>query len=121
MITSSNQLIVVLTTFANIEDAGRVAHSLVGEGLCACVNLVPQLRSIYKWQGEIVTNSEILGIIKTTAAAQESLTTRLRELHTYEVPEIVVIAADAVGEGYLRWVLDEVGPPTTAADPPPSG
>lgn len=121
MIASSNQLIVVITTFPNIEDAGRVAHSLVGEGLCACVNLVPQLRSIYKWKGEIVTNAEVLGIIKTTAAAHDALTARLRELHGYEVPEIVSIAADAVNEGYLRWVMEEVGPPTTAADPPPSG
>ena len=97
-------LLVVLSTFPDAAVARTAAATLVGETLAACVNIVPGVESIYRWQGKMETSQEVLAVIKTTAARYPALEKRLKELHPYEVPEIVALPASAVAESYLAWV-----------------
>jgi periplasmic divalent cation tolerance protein len=108
--TSSGELLLVFCTFPNADDAGLTAHALVGEDLAACVNMVRDIRSIYRWNGEIVNSSEVLCIIKTQRARHAELLKRLAELHPYDVPEMVTVAPRDVNDPYLRWVLQETDP-----------
>ncbi len=110
MAPTADSLLVILCTFPNIDAAGEAAHALVRERLCACVNILPPMRSIYPWQGEIENTSEILCILKTTAARFPQLEARLRELHTYDVPEIIALRAESVSQSYLAWALQETSP-----------
>jgi len=103
-------LVIVLCTFPKPEDLGEIAFTLVAENLCACVNILHESLSIYRWKGEIVTNKEVLCLIKTTRARHAELVARLAELHPYDVPEIVTLPTSAVNEPYLRWVKDETAP-----------
>ena len=105
-----SELLVVLSTFPSAEAAGEVAFVLVAEGLCACVNILPHMRSIYQWQGEVANNAECLCLIKTTAERFPQLKERLAELHGYEVPEIVALRAAEVSQSYLDWVVAETDP-----------
>lgn len=107
---TTDSLLVILCTFPNVDAAGEVAHTLVREHLCACVNILPPMRSIYQWQGEIENASEILCILKTTAARFPQFEARLRELHSYEVPEIIALRAEAVNDSYLLWAVQETTP-----------
>ena len=106
----ASDLVIVLCTFPKPEDLGEIAFTLVGENLCACVNILHESLSIYRWKGEIVTNKEVLCLIKTTRARHAELVARLAELHPYDVPEIVTLPTSAVNEPYLRWVRDETAP-----------
>jgi len=101
-------MLVVLTTFASREKAEEVAWSLVQEELAACVNVLPGVQSIYRWKGEVETESEVACLIKTTEAAWERLRARLVELHPYEVPEVVALPASSVHAPYLEWVTSSV-------------
>jgi periplasmic divalent cation tolerance protein len=104
---ASGELLLVLCTFPNSEDAAGAAERLVSEGLVACVNLLRDVRSIYFWAGEIVNATEVLCLLKTRADRFDELAARLRELHPYEVPEIVAVKPSAVNEPYLNWVISE--------------
>ena len=100
---------IVLST-APPEVAPELARALVEERLAACVNIVPAVRSIYQWQGELCDDAEALLVAKTSAARVPALTERLVELHPYDVPEIIAVAL-APGEGnaaYLEWVAEGV-------------
>lgn len=99
---------VVLSTCGSPEEARRIAHELVSRHLAACVNIVPQMESVYRWQGEVETASEWLLIIKTTAAAFESLQDALCELHSYEVPECIALAVEDGSAAYLDWIGESV-------------
>lgn len=114
---SGNDLVVVLCTFPKPEDIGEIAFTLIGANLCACVNVLSESLSIYRWRGEIVTNKEVLCLIKTTRARHAELVARLSELHPYEVPEIVTLPTWAVNEPYLRWVQDETDPHRSSTGP----
>lgn len=114
---SVSDLVIVLCTFPKPEDLGEIAFTLVAENLCACVNILHESLSIYRWKGEIVTNKEVLCLIKTTRARHAELVARLSELHPYDVPEIVTLPTSAVNEPYLRWVKDETAP----REPSPAG
>ncbi len=94
----------VLSTFPNADKAAEVARTLVEEALCACVNLVPAVRSIYRWQGEVSDDSEVLALIKTTSERFPPLADRLRSLHPYEVPEIIALDVVDGAASYLAWV-----------------
>ena len=96
----------VLTTCGSIEEARSIAHTLVVRQLAACVNIVPQIESIYRWQGKVETASEWLLIIKTTEAAFGRLRDVLTELHSYELPECVEIEVKDGGVAYLQWIGD---------------
>jgi periplasmic divalent cation tolerance protein len=84
--------------------AQAIAETLVGERLAACANLVPGIRSIYRWEGQIQRDSEVLLLIKTAAGRVPALTDRLRGLHPYEVPEIISVPITEGLPDYLSWI-----------------
>lgn len=98
---------VVLSTFPNADVASRVARTLVEERLCACVNLVPAIRSIYVWDGKVCDEAEVLAVLKTTTDRGAALKARLLALHPYDVPEVLELDATA-SEHYLAWVTSSV-------------
>jgi periplasmic divalent cation tolerance protein len=100
----STDAVVVLCTFGNSRDAEEVGRTLVVEGLAACVNVLPEVKSIYRWEGEIKDDTEALALIKTTAQRFEQLRARLDELHPYQVPEIIALPVAAGHEPYLAWL-----------------
>ena len=102
---------VVLVTAPSEEVATTLARALVEEGLAACVNVVPRVRSIYRWQGEVRDDAESLMIIKTTTPRVPSLTARVTELHPYEVPEVLALEVGSGLPGYLDWVRAETSDP----------
>jgi periplasmic divalent cation tolerance protein len=102
------QVFVVLSTFPNPDKAAEIARVLVDERLAACVNLVPTVRSIYRWQGAVSDDTETLAVIKTTRDRYDALAARLRELHPYEVPEMLAFDVAAGHAAYLSWVSEQV-------------
>ncbi len=94
----------VLVTVPTTADGERIGRTLVEERLAACVNVVPGLRSIYRWQGAVETADEALLLVKTTAAAFEALATRVRSLHPYTLPEVIALPLAAGLAAYLAWV-----------------
>lgn len=101
-------VVVVFSTFPNPDKAAEVARILVDERLCACVNLVPAVRSIYRWQDAIHDEAETLAVIKTTAERVAALQARLVELHPYDVPEAIVLPVAGGHAPYLAWVTGEI-------------
>lgn len=99
---------VALSTCPDEPTAKAIAETLVKEGLAACVNRVPGVRSTYFWDGRLQDDAEILLIIKTAAARLEELTSRLAALHPYDVPETVALRVIGGNEAYLRWVREGV-------------
>jgi periplasmic divalent cation tolerance protein len=95
---------VVLVTCPTADVAAGLARTLVEEGLAACGNVVPGVRSIYRWQGRVVDEPEVLLVLKTTTGRFEALRTRVVALHPYEVPEVLGLAVDAGHAPYLTWV-----------------
>lgn len=94
----------VLSTCPDLETAEDIAHVLVEEGLAACVNIAPGLRSIYRWAGEIHIDSECLLIIKSRSAHYARLEARLVALHPYELPEVIAVPITTGFGKYLAWV-----------------
>jgi periplasmic divalent cation tolerance protein len=84
--------------------AGSLARTLVEEGLAACVNVVPGVRSIYQWNGQLQEDEEVLCLIKTRAALFERARDRILSIHPYEVPEILAFAVDDGSPAYLEWL-----------------
>ncbi|MBW2242781.1 MAG: divalent-cation tolerance protein CutA [Deltaproteobacteria bacterium] len=97
----------VLVTAPNGEVAAQLGRTLVEERLAACVNVVPGLRSIYRWEGEIQDDAEVLLMVKTRADRLDSLTRRVQELHPYDVPEILALPIAGGSQAYLAWVRSE--------------
>lgn len=93
-----------LSTVAGAEDAERIARALVEGGLAACVNVIPQVISIYRWKGSVEREDERLLVIKTTRDRFEALRQALVELHPYEVPELIALPIQAGHEPYLAWL-----------------
>src|SRR6202142_1083267 len=98
----------VLTTCGSVEEARSIAHALVERQLAACVNIVPQIESVYRWQGEVETEAEWLLIIKTTLAAFDRVREALSELHSYELPECIEIGIEDGRAAYLEWIGESV-------------
>ena len=99
---------IVLTTAGSPEEARKIAQALVERRLAACVNIVPQIESVYRWQGKVESATEWLLIIKTQAAAFERVRDAIRELHSYELPECVMLEITAGSEQYLNWIAANV-------------
>jgi periplasmic divalent cation tolerance protein len=97
---------IVLTTCPDQACAERIAKVLVEEGLAACVNILPPMRSVYKWQGKIESESEQLLLIKSTNQAFPAIRARILELHPYELPEIVAVPIADGLDRYLNWLQD---------------
>src|ERR1700704_4116696 len=98
----------VLTTCGSPEEARRIAQELVERRLAACVNIVPQIESVYRWKGEVESATEWLLIVKTTADAFERLRDALHKLHSYELPECIEIAIEDGSVQYLSWISESV-------------
>ena len=102
--------IVVLTTADSRELAKKIAVSLVESGAAACVNLMEGIRSIYRWQGELCEEDEFLLLIKSTKDCFETIRSMIRELHSYDVPEVVALSLSGGDPDYLRWLGEQVSP-----------
>lgn len=99
--------LVVLVTTPTAEKAAEIARAVVGERLAACGNVVPGLRSIYRWQGQVQDDAEVLLLLKTTRARFEALRDRVLALHPYEVPEVIAVGVEAGSAAYLAWIARE--------------
>ena len=102
----SDNAIVVFMTAANGEEATRLAEMLVGAHLAGCVQILPEMESVYRWQGKIERQAEILLIAKTTREKFDELESEVRALHSYDTPEIVAVPIVSGSAPYLEW-LDE--------------
>ena len=102
------EVLVVLCTCPDAATARKLAGGLVERGLTACVNILPKIRSIYRWQGELQDDSEALMVIKTTRLAYAELESWLLEHHPYDVPEVLALPVQTGSTGYLDWVLNEI-------------
>ena len=100
----SEDAIVVFLTAANGEEATRLADMLVGAHLAACVQILPEMESVYRWQGKIERSSEVLLIVKTTSAKFDDLEREVRALHSYDTPEIVAVPILTGSAPYLEWL-----------------
>jgi periplasmic divalent cation tolerance protein len=101
-----NDCVLVWTTIATTSDWRAMASILVAERLAACVNVLPDMESIYRWQGEVEIGRERQLVIKTTAARIQALRTRVHELHDYELPEFIVTPIAGGAEPYLNWIRE---------------
>jgi periplasmic divalent cation tolerance protein len=99
--------IVVLTTVSNDDEAVKLVNALLERRLIACGTLVPGARSIYRWQGKISDEREVLLLLKTRSARVEPLQAAFKELHPYKVPELLVLSVDTGLEKYLEWINGE--------------
>jgi len=104
----AEESILVLSTFPDAETARRVGRTVIEEKLAACVNILPQIESIYRWKEKIETSSEVLALLKSTTWKYQLLEARILELHPYEVPEIISIRIDSGNLEYLRWIEQSV-------------
>ena len=101
---------VVLVTAPTADVGERLVRALVDERLIACGNIVPGVVSVYRWQGAVERDAEVLLVLKTTEAAVPKLLERVPELHPYDVPEVLVLAVEKGFESYLAWVNAETEP-----------
>jgi len=99
---------IVLSTAGSQEEARKIAEALVEQRLAACVNIVPGMDSVYRWQGRVETAAEWLLVMKTTAAVFPSLREALRKLHSYDVPECLMLAVEDGDDAYLAWIGESV-------------
>jgi len=103
---STSQFIVVLITAPSKDVGSRMATLLVEERLAACVNIVPGVHSVYRWEGKVQNEEEVLLLVKSARDGFDALTRRVQEIHPYDVPEIVAIAPQAMSSSYRRFLED---------------
>ncbi len=99
---------IVLSTAGSEEEARNIANHLVESRLAACVNIVPQIESVYRWQGKVESGREWLLVIKTSAELFPAVRHAIREMHSYELPECVAIVIEDGSAEYLQWLADSL-------------
>jgi len=99
-----SEKIIVFSNCGSQEEARRVARALVDTRVCACVNIIPGIQSIYRWQGSIQEEAEWMLIIKTTRELFDRLSVELRKNHSYEIPEVIAIPIVEGNPDYLKWI-----------------
>lgn len=99
---------IVLTTAGSADDADRIATALVQAELAACVNTVSPVTSVYRWKGSVQKEQEWLLLIKTTASAFDRVSKKIRELHSYDLPECIQVSIEAGTAEYLNWIAENV-------------
>ena len=102
----SDEVLLALSTFPDIETARRIARELVTDKFAACANIIPAIESIYRWQGKIEQGNETLVLFKTTAARSAAFQEKLKSLHPYDVPEIIFLRVEEGSPEYLGWVIE---------------
>ena len=100
---------VVLITASQEEEAATIAKTLIDERLAACVNIVKDIRSLYRWQGAVEDEGEVLMVVKTQERLFENLKNRVQQLHSYSVPEIIALPIVKGFENYVQWIKEETG------------
>ena len=110
MLESVDSARIVLTTTANLPEANRLGRTLVEERLAAYATLIPAVESIYSWKGKIETSSEAMLMLKTSSGQLVALEARLRQLHSYETPEFLVLSIESGSDAYLAWMFSNLGP-----------
>ena len=100
--------VVVMVTASSEEEAEAIGKQIVEEGLAACVNRLPGLRSIFVWQGELCDECEVLLIMKSQRSYVRRIVQRVKELHSYEVPEIIALPIIGGSEDYLKWIEESL-------------
>ena len=101
---AQKQAVVIFVTTSSSAEAAKIGRALVEEKLVACANIVPQVRSIYRWQGKICDEPEALMVLKTRSGRIQKIIKRVRSLHSYTVPEIIALPIVAGSKEYLRWI-----------------
>src|SRR5882757_2142013 len=107
---AAQDAIAVFITASNREETSRLAEMLVEKHLAACVQILPEMESVYRWQGRIERQTEVLLIAKTTKAKFDDLEREVRALHSYETPEIVAVPLVAGSTPYLEWLSASLDP-----------
>ena len=102
------EVVLVLSTVPDDTSAETIARALVEEQLVACANLLPAMTSIYRWKGRVERETERQMILKTTRALVPAVERRLKELHSYDLPEFIVLPVDSGSDRYLQWVAASV-------------
>jgi periplasmic divalent cation tolerance protein len=102
------QPIVVMMTAGSVENAEAIARALVSERIAACVNVLPGVRSTYRWEGKVAVDSECLLLVKTVRGRFAALEARVKSLHTYELPEVIALDVAAGAKAYLEWLCAAV-------------
>lgn len=111
MIVSATEVRLVLTTAGSREEADHLASALVEGRLAACVSLIPGIHSVYRWQGKVEASDEVLLFIKTTAACLERVEAEIRRIHSYEVPEFLVVQPEFGSHSYVEWLTRSAAAP----------
>lgn len=104
---NTERAVFVYTTYPSVVEAEEAGRALVGQRLCACVNILPGMVSLYRWQGVIERGDEVVMIVKTRASLYERVTTAIKAMHSYSVPAIIVIPLESVDRPYLEWLMAE--------------
>ena len=104
---NTNEILLVITNLPDRESAQRIAHSLIENRAAACVNILADCTSLYRWQGKIETANEVPLLIKTTRSAYARTEELIRSQHPYELPEIIAVTVAAGLPAYLQWVVQE--------------
>jgi periplasmic divalent cation tolerance protein len=114
VLEATETAIVVMLTASSREEAARLAEMLVGARLAACVQILPEMESVYRWEGAIRREPEYLLLAKTTAGRFSAIEREVRALHSYETPEIVALPVTDISTPYLEWLAGSVSPPRPA-------
>jgi periplasmic divalent cation tolerance protein len=101
--------LVVLVTAGQVEEAQRIADELIERRLAACVNIIPQIASVYRWKGEVCHDTEVLLVIKTDRQRFNELEGAVRRLHSYDVAEVIALAIEEGAAAYLNWMDESLG------------
>ncbi|HEX8395895.1 MAG TPA: divalent-cation tolerance protein CutA [Pyrinomonadaceae bacterium] len=105
---NQSKAVIVFMTAPKREEAERLAEIIINERLAACVQILPEITSFYHWQGKIERDLEVLMLAKTTIDKFPELEKTVRENHSYEVPEIIAVPAEAVSAPYFNWLIKEI-------------
>ena len=106
----ADEIVLALSTFPDAETAQRIAREMIELRLAACGNILPQIHSVYRWQGKVESADEALAIFKLSASSYPEFESKLRSLHPYEVPEIIWCKITSGLPEYLRWVIENCAP-----------
>ncbi|MEQ4922227.1 divalent-cation tolerance protein CutA [Proteus hauseri] len=97
-------MIIAYSTAPNEKTANEIAHQLINAKLAACINIIPNIKSIYCWNNKIIEDNEVLMMIKSKKNKQQSLIDTLVQIHPYDIPEVIIIPIENGFDGYLNWI-----------------